>query len=71
MTEVLRPNLNRKGKRGRQGKLSVEAQLLLVLEHGRVSSYSIPPLIREVKTLLMGCAKWRLPGKKPLPLILG
>jgi hypothetical protein len=32
MTQVLRPNLNRKGKRGGQCKLSVEDQLLLVLE---------------------------------------
>lgn len=41
MTEVLRPHLDRKGKRGGQCKLSVEDQLLLVLEYWRVASDSI------------------------------
>jgi hypothetical protein len=42
MTEILRPNLDRQGKRGGQCKLSVENQLLLVLEYWRVASYSVP-----------------------------
>ena len=35
MIEVLRPYLDRTGKRGGQAKLSVEDQLLLVLEYWR------------------------------------
>ena len=32
MVEVIRPHLDRRGKRGGQPKLTVEDQLLLVLE---------------------------------------
>ena len=35
MVEVLRPHLDRTGKRGGQCKLSVEDQLLVVLEYWR------------------------------------
>ena len=35
MAEVLHPHLDRSGKRGGQAKLSVEDQLLLVLEYWR------------------------------------
>ena len=35
MTNVLRPHLDRRGKRGGQCKLSVEDKLLLVLEYWR------------------------------------
>jgi len=35
MVEILRPDLDRRGKRGGQAKLSVEDQLLLVLEYWR------------------------------------
>ncbi len=35
MVEILNPHLNRKGKRGGQCKLSVEDQLLVVLEYWR------------------------------------
>ena len=35
MTEVLRPELDRRGKRGGQAKLRVEEQLILVLEYWR------------------------------------
>jgi len=35
MVEVLHPQLDRTGKRGGQAKLSVEDQLLLVLEYWR------------------------------------
>ena len=41
MIEVLHPHLNRQGKRGGQCKLSVEDQLLLVLEKGARISHSI------------------------------
>ena len=42
MADVLRPHLDRRGKRGGQCKLSVEDQLLLVLEYWRVASYPVP-----------------------------
>jgi hypothetical protein len=42
MVEIVRPQLERSGKRGGQCKLRVEDQLLLVLEYWRVASYSIP-----------------------------
>lgn len=42
MVELLRPHLDRKGKRGGQCKLSVEDQLLLVLEYWREYRISIP-----------------------------
>jgi hypothetical protein len=35
MVEVLRPQLERTGKRGGQNKLNVEDELLLVLEYWR------------------------------------
>lgn len=41
MVELLRPHLDRTGKRGGQCKLSVEEQLLLVLEYWRVSSHPV------------------------------
>lgn len=80
MTKVLRPNLDRKGKRGGQCKLSVEDQLLLVLEYWReyrtqfhiatswgLSESAVCRLVQKVETLLMGSGKFRLPGKKQLP----
>lgn len=42
MTEILRPNFERQGKRGGQCKLSVENQLLLVLEYWREYRMSVP-----------------------------
>lgn len=42
MADVLRPDLDRGGKRGGQCKLSVEDQLLLVLEKGAGISDSVP-----------------------------
>ncbi len=35
MVEILRPHLDRRGRRGGQAKLTVEDQLLLVLEYWR------------------------------------
>ena len=79
MTEVRRPNLDRKGKRGGQCKLSVEDQLLLVLEYWReyrtqfhiatswgLSESAVCRLVQKVETLLMSSGKFRLPGKKQL-----
>lgn len=79
MAQLLRPNLDRKGKRGGQCKLSVEDQLLVVLEYWReyrtqfhiatswgLSESAVCRLISKVETLLMNSGKFRLPGKKQL-----
>jgi hypothetical protein len=79
MASVLRPHLDRRGKRGGQCKLSVEDQLLLVLEYWReyrtqfhiattwrISESAVCRLISKVETLLMHSGKFRLPGKKQL-----
>jgi hypothetical protein len=79
MVELLRPHLDRRGKRGGQAKLSVEDQLLVVLEYWReyrtqfhiatswgLSESAVCRLIQKVETLLMRSGKFRLPGKKQL-----
>lgn len=79
MVEVLRPHLDRQGKRGGQCKLSVEDQLLLVLEYWReyrtqfhiatswgLSESAVCRLLQKVEMLLMASGKFRLPGKKQL-----
>lgn len=77
MVKILRPHLDRRGKRGGQAKLSVEDQLLVVLEYWReyrtqfhiatswgISESAVCRLIQKVETLLMDAGKFRLPGKK-------
>lgn len=77
MVEWLRPHLDRTGKRGGQCKLSVEDQLLLVLEYWReyrtqfhiatswgMSESAVCRLIQKVETLLIKSSKFYLPGKK-------
>jgi hypothetical protein len=79
MVEVLRPHLDRQGKRGGQAKLSVEDQLLVVLEYWReyrsqfhigsswgLSESAVCRLIQKVERLLMDSGQFRLPGKKQL-----
>lgn len=79
MTHLLRPHLERSGKRGGQAKLSVEDQLLLVLEYWReyrtqfhigtswgISESAVCRLIRKVETLLINSGQFSLPGKKQL-----
>ena len=79
MVALLRPALDRKGKRGGQCKLSVEDQLLVVLEYWReyrtqfhiattwgLSESAVCRLIQKVEGLLMNSGKFRLPGKKQL-----
>jgi Helix-turn-helix of DDE superfamily endonuclease len=79
MVEGLRPQLDRSGKRGGQCKLSVEDQLLLVLEYWReyrtqfhiatswgLSESAVCQLIQKVEGRLMASGKFRLPGKKQL-----
>lgn len=70
MVEVLRPHLDRQGKRGGQCKLSVEDQLLLVLEYWReyrtqfhiatswgLSESAVCRLLQKVEMLLMASGK--------------
>lgn len=77
MVRVLRPVLNRKGKRGGQCKLSVEDQLLVALEYWReyrsqfhiaeawgISESSVCRMVQKVETLLLQSGKFSLPGKK-------
>lgn len=79
MVEVLRPHLDRTGKRGGQAKLRVEDQLLLVMEYWReyrtqfhiatswgLSESAVCRLINRVEKLLIGSNKFHLPGKKQL-----
>lgn len=79
MVEILNPHLNSRGKRGGQCKLSVEDQLLIVLEYWReyrtqfhigtswnMSESAVCRLIRKVERILMDSGKFRLPGKKQL-----
>jgi hypothetical protein len=79
IADVLRSHLDRRGKRGGQCKLSVEDQLLVVMEYWReyrtqfhiatswgISESAVCRLIQKVETLLMGSGKFRLPGKKQL-----
>ena len=81
MVEILNPHLDRRGKRGGQCKLSVEDQLLVVLEYWReyrtqfhigtswnMSESAVCRLINKVERLLMDSGKFRLPGKKQLYL---
>lgn len=76
--DVLRPDLDRRGKRGGQCKLSVEDQLLLVLEYWReyrtqfhiatswgLSESAVWRLIQKLEGLLIESG-FRLPGKKQL-----
>lgn len=79
MLEVVRPQLDRTGKRSGQCKLSLEDQLLLVLEYWReyrtqfhigtswgLSESAVCRLIQKVEGLLMASGKFRLPSKKQL-----
>lgn len=79
MVEALRPDLDRRGKRGGQAKLSVENQLLVVLEYWReyrtqfhigsswgLSESAVCRLIRRVESLLLASGQFHLPGKKQL-----
>ncbi len=79
MVELLRPHLDRRGKRGGQAKLRVEDKLLLVLEYWReyrtqfhiatswkLSESAVCRVIQRVERLLMDSGKFRLPGKKQL-----
>lgn len=77
MVRVLRPNLDRQGKRGGQCKLSVEDQLLVALEYWReyrtqfhiaeswgISESSVCRIVQKVENLLLQSGEFSLPGKQ-------
>lgn len=79
MVEVLRPQLERQGRRGGQNKLSVEDQLLVTLEYWReyrtqfhiatswgLHETTVGRIIKKVEDLLVKCGKFRLPSKRHL-----
>jgi len=79
MVEVLRPDLERHGKRGGQNRLSVEDQLLIALQYWRqyrtqfdiglefgVSESTVCRTIEKVEALLVKSGRFRLPGKRQL-----
>lgn len=79
MVEVLRPQLERQGKRGGQNKLSVEEQLLVALEYWReyrsqfhiaiswgLHETTVGRIIQKVEDVLVKCGKFRLPSQRQL-----
>lgn len=79
MVEVLRPQLERVGRRGGQNKLSTEDQLLITLEYWReylrqfhigttwgLHETTVGRMIRKVENLLIKCGKFRLPSQRAL-----
>jgi hypothetical protein len=79
MIEVLRPYLERQGKRGGQNKLSVEDQLLVTLEYWReyrsqfhiaaswgLHETTVGRLIKKVEDILVKCGQFRLPSQRQL-----
>lgn len=79
MVEVLRPDLERQGRRGGQNKLSVEDQLLVTLEYWReyrtqfhiatswgLHETTVGRILKKVEDLLVKCGKFRLPSKRHL-----
>jgi hypothetical protein len=79
MSEVLRPHLERQGRRGGQNKLSVEDQLLVTLEYWReyrtqfhiatgwgLHETTVGRIIKKVEDVLVKCGKFRLPSQRQL-----
>lgn len=79
MVEVVRPALERRGRRGGQAKLSVEEHVLVALEYWReyrtqfhigvswgLHETTVGRIIRKVEDLLVRCGKFRLPSQRQL-----
>ena len=79
MVEILRPQLDRSGKRGGQAKLTVEDQLLVAMEYWReyrtqfhigvswgVDETTVGRIIRKVEDILIKCGRFRLPSQRQL-----
>jgi hypothetical protein len=79
MVSVLKPHLDRTGKRGGQSKLSVEDHLLITLEYWReyrtqfhiaqswgIHEATVCRIVRKVEDYLIGSRAFSLPGKRQL-----
>ena len=79
MVEVVRPALERRGRKGGQAKLRVEDQLLVALEYWReyrsqfhigvswgLHETTVGRIVRKVENLLVKCGKFRLPSQRQL-----
>ena len=79
MVEVVRPHLDRQGRRGGQAKLSVEDQVLVALAYWReyrsqfhigvswgLHETSIGRIVRKVEDLLIKSGKFRLLSQRQL-----
>jgi len=79
MVEVLKPKLTRRGKRGGQGKFTVEDQLLIAMEYWReyrtlfhigqswgIHETTVGRMVRKIETVLLQSGEFSLPGKKYL-----
>ena len=79
MVKVLRPDLERQGRRGGQNKLMVEDQLLIGLEYWReyrsqfhigvswgIHETTVGRIIKKIEDLLVKCGKFRLPSQRQL-----
>lgn len=79
MVDVLRPHLERQGRRGGQNKLMVEDQLLIALGYWReyrsqfhigvswgVHETTVGRIINKIEELLVKCNKFRLPSQRQL-----
>lgn len=75
----LRPHFDRQGHRGGQAKLSVEDQLLVVLEYWReyrsqfhiafswgIHEPTVGRIVRKAEDLLVKCGTFRLPSHRQL-----
>lgn len=79
MVEVVRPHLDRQGRRGGQAKLSVEDQVLVVLAYWReyrsqfhigvswgLHETTVGRIVKKVEDLLIKSGKFRLPSQRQL-----
>lgn len=79
MVEVLKPDLERQGKRGGQNRFSVEDQLLMALQKGAATPDAVPlglefgvseatvcRTIEKVEALLVKSGRFCLPSKRQL-----
>ena len=79
MVEVLRPHLDRQGRRGGQAKLSVEDQVLVALAYWReyrsqfhigvswgLHETTVGRIVKKVEDRLIKSGKFRLPSQRQL-----
>ena len=79
MVEVVRPALDRRGRKGGQAKLRVEDPLLVALEYWReyrsqfhigvswgLHETTVGRIVRKVEDLWVKCGKFRLPSQRQL-----